>query len=396
MFSREQAITRLNKYGVPFSEEAWQSEAKRKDGEFGVFAIIIRVIAGLFILGMMVVAIAGLIALLGLDSRWEHVAGTIGVLTTGFAAWKFCTSYKMLEKQYSFKGLMYLSLLLVGKACLLAALFGWFDTGLFRSESGWIVALVFSLITLASLFFYRMYLEAFLAILVSLFLLDVTLGAEMLKVLLPQDNMRVLGSGDEAQIMRIRSAGVLVSTLSVSLLIGMTAVLIAIQNRRYLSSVYFYAVVLFLAYKFLPLDNQVYWSLGSTIDVKLGVDLGMVVVGFCAVSTLYAFLIGGWQKLKSLEHVIVICCIIILAVLGLYGVLFAVALMALGHVRHDRVLWVIGLIYLPIYLFLFYYSLDVTLLIKSYMLLGSGIAILAARFVLLRFFNPLNAEVENA
>ncbi|WP_299348871.1 DUF4401 domain-containing protein, partial [uncultured Maritalea sp.] len=254
----------------------------------------------------------------------------------------------------------------------------------------------FSLITLASLFFYRMYLEAFLAILVSLFLLDVTLGAEMLKVLLPQDNMRVLGSGDEAQIMRIRSAGVLVSTLSVSLLIGMTAVLIAIQNRRYLSSVYFYAVVLFLAYKFLPLDNQVYWSLGSTIDVKLGVDLGMVVVGFCAVSTLYAFLIGGWQKLKSLEHVIVICCIIILAVLGLYGVLFAVALMALGHVRHDRVLWVIGLIYLPIYLFLFYYSLDVTLLIKSYMLLGSGIAILAARFVLLRFFNPLNAEVENA
>ncbi len=70
-------------------------------------------------------------------------------------------------------------------------------------------------------------------------------------------------------------------------------------------------------------------------------------------------------------------------------------MMALGHIRHDRVLWVIGLIYLPVYLFLFYFSLDVTLLTKSYMLLGSGIFILAARFVLTRFFNP-SLEVENA
>ena len=79
----------------------------------------------------------------------------------------------------------------------------------------------------------------------------------------------------------------------------------------------------------------------------------------------------------------------------MHGVQFAIALMALGHMRHDKVLWVVGLIYLPVYLFLFYFSLDVTLLTKSYMLLGSGIFILTARFVLTRFFNP-SLEVENA
>lgn len=395
MLSREQAITRLNKYGVPFSEEVWQSQSKRKDGEFGIFAIIIRVIAGLFILGMVIVSIAGFIAILGLSDNWEHVVGTIGVLATAFSAWKFRYDYKALEKQYSFRGLLYLSLLLVGKACLLLALFGWFETWPFDRGDAWIVAIIFSGITIVSCVYYRMYLEAFLAVLVSLFLVDAAFGIQMMKFLMPEDSSWPAYSASDAARLEFWRASELVVTMAVATLIVIAAILVLWQRHRYLSSVYLYAVVLFLAYKLLPADNQLSWYLGPKREVDLPFNWGMALILFAASLAIYAFLIGGWQKLKSLEHVIVICCIVILAVLGMHGVLFAIALMALGHMRHDKVLWVVGLIYLPVYLFLFYFSLDVTLLTKSYMLLGSGIFILTARFVLTRFFNP-SLEVENA
>lgn len=385
MLSREQAITRLNEYGVPFSEDAWQSEAVRKEGEFGIFAIIIRVIAGLFILGMVIVSIAGFVAILGLDDNWEHVVGAIGVLATMFAAWKFRHTYKALEKQYSFRGLLYLSLLLVGKACLLLALIGLLEPWKSESMRWWIVAGVFVAITVSSTFYYRMYLEAFLAVLASLILIDVAMTWQVFDLF---GAVRWLDQTSPAAVFAARLAHL---AMVFGIVFGL-APLIKIQHSRFMSSVYIYAFGLILAMKLLP-AKWVFFARLAEIDA---IALVFSSLSLFSVLSLYDSLIGGWQNLKSLEHVIVICCIVILAVLGMHGVLFAIALMALGHMRHDKVLWVIGLIYLPVYLFLFYFSLDVTLLAKSYMLLGSGIFILAARFVLTRFFNSKGLEVENA
>lgn len=395
MLSREHAITRLNAYGVPFSEEKWQSETVRKHGEFGVFAIIIRIIAGLFILGMVIVSIAGFIALLGLDNSWQHVSGGIGILATGFAAWKFRHSYKSLERQYSFKGLLYLSLLLVGKACLLAALFGWFDTNLFVADRGWIVAVIFSLITLVSCLYYRMYLEAFLGVLVSLALLDRAIE-ELLRLWMMTGVGETTTPKQGASYYYDLNIVPMSDVLTVCLLLGFGAFLVWRQTRSYLSSVYLYATLIFFGHNLLPsnLETMLFLVPGQKLEVSTNWSLALVC--FAATLSLYTFLIGGWQKLKSLEHVIVICCMAILAVLGVYGVLFAVALMAMGNVRHDRVLWLIGLIYLPLYLIAFYYTLDETLLTKSYMLIGSGIALLAARYALLRFFAPSTAETDHA
>jgi len=394
MLSREQAITRLSEYGVPFSEDAWQREAVRKEGEFGIFAIIIRVIAGLFILGMVIVSIAGFVAILGLDDNWEHVVGAIGVLATMFAAWQFRHTYKALEKQFSFRGLLYLSLLLVGKACLLLALFGWFGSASYwRDGQQWFIAGGFALITLVSCLAYRMYLEAFLSVLASLFLLDAALGFHLSVLVFPAISDSVRWTSDTQVSSEIISIINTVNAFRLLLICAVFATLVWLQKRRVLSSVFVYAIGMFLGFDLLPVDKM-YAFFGNWPSSQQNVSVALI--AFAASLALYAFLIGGWQKLKSLEHVIVICCIVILAVLGMHGVLFAIALMALGHMRHDRVLWVIGLIYLPVYLFLFYFSLDVTLLAKSYMLLGSGIFILAARFVLTRFFNPKGLEVENA
>ncbi len=275
MLSREQAITRLNEYGVPFSEEVWQSEAVRKDGEFGIFAIIIRVIAGLFILGMVIVSIAGFVAILGgLDDNWEHVVGSIGVLATVFAAWKFRHTYKTLEKQYSFKGLLYLSLLLVGKACLLLALFGWFETWPFDRADAWIVAIIFSGITVVLCVYYRMYLEAFLAVLVSLFLLDAAFGVQLMKFLMPDISSWSAYNASDAEKLEFWRASEFVATIAVGALIVIAAILALWQRRRYLSSVYFYAVVLFLAYKLSPSDNQVFRFLVPKKEVDLPLQLG--------------------------------------------------------------------------------------------------------------------------
>jgi len=370
MLSRVQAISQLNAYGVPFSEEKWKCEDTRKNGEFGVFAVIIRVIAGLFILGMVSISIAGFIALIGLEESWQTVTGIIGILATGLAAWKFRHSYSALEKQYSFRGLLYLSLLLVGKACLLVALYGWLDTWPYGADGGWMVALIFSAITVVSCLYYRMYLEIILAVLVSFFLLDTALASNLASV---------------------------AHQIAIVALVFCMAVLIWRQKIHNLSSVFLYATMLFLAYKLLPYwgNAVLLFSQSELPDPSISTAL-VVIVAFAATFALYVFLVGGWQKLKSVQHMVVVVSIALLAAFSVHGVLLAVSLMALGHMRHDRVFWVIGIIYLPLYLFAFYYTLDATLLIKSYMLIGSGIAILAARYVFVRFGAQSSGETDHA
>ncbi len=64
------------------------------------------------------------------------------------------------------------------------------------------------------------------------------------------------------------------------------------------------------------------------------------------------------------------------------GVTLAVAMLALGHGRHERVLVAGGLVLLPAFLGLYYYSLDLDLATKAGVLVASGLVLLAARWYL--------------
>lgn len=66
-----------------------------------------------------------------------------------------------------------------------------------------------------------------------------------------------------------------------------------------------------------------------------------------------------------------------LAFLSSPGLLFAFALLTLGYGLRDRIYGGLGLIALPLFLVFFYYSLEVTLLQKSGILLASGLLCLA-------------------
>ena len=397
MTSREQVTSDLNAYGVALEPSDWNKSSERKEGEFGIFAIIIRVIAGLFILGMMIISIGGLVAILGFDGEWYVVTTIIGLIATIAAAIKFRNAYSSLERQYSFMGLLWLSFLLVGKACLLASLYGWFEVSWWRGESAWVVALTFAAITIASCIYYKMYLEAFLAIVTSIFLLDTSVAMELARLIAGNQELSAGGaanSGDVSEVFQIANQ---VAFLTMIPLIAGAAALLRVQQKRYLSSVYLYAVLLFIGYKLLPTD-ELFRSrfIASSEELRVPANWWLNALAFVSATALFAFIQGGLRHLAKRENLIVVAVIALLAAVSMHGVLLALCLLALGHVRHDRVLWAIGLIYLPVFLFSYYYTLNLDLLTKSYILVASGLAILGARYVLGRFFIATKKEQANA
>lgn len=66
------------------------------------------------------------------------------------------------------------------------------------------------------------------------------------------------------------------------------------------------------------------------------------------------------------------------------GILGALVVLLAGFRRGNRLLAGLAAIFLAFFIIAFYYNLELTLLVKSFMLLGNGLIILALRYVLLR------------
>jgi hypothetical protein len=68
------------------------------------------------------------------------------------------------------------------------------------------------------------------------------------------------------------------------------------------------------------------------------------------------------------------------------GILGALLVLLVGFRGGNRLLTGLAAIFLAVFIIAFYYNLELTLLVKSFMLMGSGVIILAVRYVLLRFW----------
>lgn len=64
------------------------------------------------------------------------------------------------------------------------------------------------------------------------------------------------------------------------------------------------------------------------------------------------------------------------------GILAALGLMVLGYARGDRYLLGIGIAFFPVFIVVFYYELQISLLVKSWIMAGSGGLLLAVRWYL--------------
>jgi hypothetical protein len=80
--------------------------------------------------------------------------------------------------------------------------------------------------------------------------------------------------------------------------------------------------------------------------------------------------------------------LIVLVWLGATGVLLALLLMLLGFSLGKRPILALGVLFFPIFLIDYYYSLELNLLTKSMVLAASGVVILALRACLMRFVCP--------
>jgi hypothetical protein len=104
----------------------------------------------------------------------------------------------------------------------------------------------------------------------------------------------------------------------------------------------------------------------------------------CGLITLFGWVAGGIEKLKTAPLLLASICAVLLGFISAPGILLTIILMVLGYAKHDKLLIIVGALLMPIFLFLYYYNLDISLLKKSGILIGSGVVLLAGRFYLQR------------
>jgi hypothetical protein len=91
---------------------------------------------------------------------------------------------------------------------------------------------------------------------------------------------------------------------------------------------------------------------------------------------------GGMEKLKREALLLASSGAVLLGLISAPGIILAIGLMILGYAKHEKLLITLGGLLTPIFLFLYYYNLDISLMHKSGILLGSGVLLLAGRVYL--------------
>ena len=99
---------------------------------------------------------------------------------------------------------------------------------------------------------------------------------------------------------------------------------------------------------------------------------------------LFGWAAGGMAKLKIQPLLLASMGAVLLGLIAAPGILLAIMLLVLGYARHERPLLATGAALIPVFLFLYYYQLEISLLQKSAALAGSGALLLAGHFYLRR------------
>jgi len=134
---------------------------------------------------------------------------------------------------------------------------------------------------------------------------------------------------------------------------------------------------------YIPLSYAFTFSLCASILFLISSAFINIVLT-CGLITLFGWAAGGIEKLKTAPLLLASICAVLLGFISAPGILLTIILMVLGYAKHDKLLIIVGALLMPIFLFLYYYNLDISLLKKSGIIIGSGVVLLAGRFYLQR------------
>lgn len=145
-------------------------------------------------------------------------------------------------------------------------------------------------------------------------------------------------------------------------------------KRQYVPLVYSLLLSLITAVFFLALGRD-FHALESSGSAAIHPWFASILFSLALVGAM-AWLQGGIQALKKEPMVWAVVGVAVLGMTTLPGVLLGMTLMVVGYGKHERVLTLLGTLILPIFLFYYYYNVDITLLEKSGLLMASGALLL--------------------
>ena len=97
---------------------------------------------------------------------------------------------------------------------------------------------------------------------------------------------------------------------------------------------------------------------------------------------LYTWAGGGRACFRTEWMKVAVAATLVLAVIANPGLLAALGLLVLGYALGDKALLGLGFLFLPTFIVIYYYDLDVSLAYKSWVLAGSGLVLLIIRWYL--------------
>lgn len=88
---------------------------------------------------------------------------------------------------------------------------------------------------------------------------------------------------------------------------------------------------------------------------------------------------GNLEKLKTEPLMLASLGSVLLGIISVPGLILSICLIVLGYAKHEKLLLLMGIVLMPVFIFLYSYNLDISLMAKSGVLVGSGIILLAGR-----------------
>ena len=142
------------------------------------------------------------------------------------------------------------------------------------------------------------------------------------------------------------------------------------------------ALALSLCFYVLYLIDQNQSNIAGRREIISPIFSNVVLAG--GLLALCAWAAGGIARLKTEALVLTAAGIVLLGVISAPGILLTISLLVLGYAKHEKLMTIMGALFMPLFLWMYYYHMEVSLLQKSAILMGSGVVLLAARFYIQR------------